>query len=483
MKTRRVGRTAIRPAATGVLIAAVAVGTVIASSFVAAVPAGAAAYSGDQWGLDVIGAPSAWALGTGQGVTIGIVDTGVDYQQQDLAGKIVAGTTMPLNNESSGCATAQQDQNGQDDNGHGTHVAGIATASGAYGVSGVAPGARLVVAKVLDCKGSGSATDVANGIQWVVAHGAKVVNLSIGDAGTGLIDTSNLTGSSFGSALQAAWDAGAIPVVAAGNNGGGLFGLGNANYSGIPAVVVAATGSPSDGGTGQLAWYSNSVNSAQWGVAAPGGDADPPATPACGAYTPSEILSTFWTAQNSTNCYASDEGTSMATPFVSGALALLLGRGLSPTQAVQTLLSTANRAVACGSACSGLVNIAAAMQSLGAPRPASSGSSSAPPAPAPASHGAVASSSGHGPGTTTSAAPTSTTEGPTTSTSAANKQRALDLQGKKASGRGTSAWWLVVPVLVGVAAAGALGLVGRRRNLLRHAASPAPDPSGSPPPA
>ncbi|MHB8594312.1 MAG: S8 family serine peptidase, partial [Acidimicrobiales bacterium] len=126
-------------------------GAVLSAAQVAPSPAGAqarAAYQNLQWGLSAIGAPAAWQYGTGSGVRIGIVDTGIDFAQQDLQGKVVASTVF----QSSTSAGCPQPTSAQDDNGHGTHVAGIAAATGAHGVSGVAPGASLVVAKVLDCK-------------------------------------------------------------------------------------------------------------------------------------------------------------------------------------------------------------------------------------------------------------------------------------------------------------------------------------------
>ena len=479
---RAAGRTRARLG--GAAAACTTTALLAGAAVLGASPAGAApAYMADQWGLSVIGAPAAWQYGTGGGVRIGIVDTGVDAAQEDLQGKVVAATTI-LSNPSGGCASSRQDPGGADDNGHGTHVAGIAAASGHYGVSGVAPGASLVVAKVMDCSGSGYMSDVAAGIDWVVAHGAKVVNLSIGDAGTGLVDTSNLTGNPMASALQSAWQQGAIPVVAAGNNSGGLLGLGNANFSGVPAVVVAATGSPANGEAHVLASYSNTVNSAQWGVAAPGGDdvsppqagnagQTTPSAPTCGSYDQYEVLSTYWTAADPTSCYATDEGTSMATPFVTGALALLVGRGLGPSQAVQTLLQTADHSVACGSRCSGLLDVAAAMRSAAgqAAATAPSAAGHAPTAPS----GAAASAPRPSPASSTTSsrpATTTTTAGPAAHVAAVGAHR--DARG---SGGG---WWIVLPVLVGLAAAAGAAMVGRRRWALRHSGGTLPPPSGTP---
>lgn len=457
----------------------------------AAAPSGSAStahaqYLSDQWGLSAVGAPSVWQYANGAGVDIGIVDTGVDLAQGDLQGKVVAQQSF-VSSPSSGCATPAA-SSAQDDNGHGTHVAGIAAASGAVGVDGVAPAASLVVAKVLDCQGAGSYQDVDTGIHWVVDHGARVVNLSLGDAGTGLVDQSQLTGQALGSALQYAWDHGAVPVVAAGNNANGLLGLGEANYANLPAIVVAATGP-----NGRLASYSNSIDNAQWGVAAPGGD-DPngPTTPTCGLYDSAEILSTYWSAANTTSCYATDEGTSMATPFVTGAVALLLGRGLTPSQAVQTLLSTANHSVSCGSACSGLLNAQAAVLSTVAH---SSPGGSQPP-PGGGSNGAssgtrttTARSGGGTTGTTssppsTAAGPAAASAGPSTSTSAPRTQRRTTVAARTGHGSG-SGWWLPLLVVAGLALLAGAAVVGRRLLVVRRGgpgggpptSGPAPDPS------
>ena len=133
----------------------------------------------DQWSLSRIGAEKAWTRTTGAGIRVGIVDTGVDLEHEDLAGKVV---------ESTSCIGSQGDVakckgSAQDDQGHGTHVAGIASAirDNGKGIAGVAPDAQLVVAKVLGANGSGSTDDINAGIRWVVDHGARVVNLSLGD--------------------------------------------------------------------------------------------------------------------------------------------------------------------------------------------------------------------------------------------------------------------------------------------------------------
>src|SRR5260370_5697467 len=173
-----------------------------------------------QWGLTQIGAPSAWATSTGAGVKVGIVDTGVDLNHEDLAGQILMTTNcIGANGDRSRCTGS-----GQDDNGHGTHVAGIIAAvkDNGKGIAGVAPSAKLIVAKALDANGAGADADVQAGIMWVVDHGAQVVNLSLGD-GSSLPLLVRPTGISapMTAGIEYAWSHGAIPVLAAGNSGGG----------------------------------------------------------------------------------------------------------------------------------------------------------------------------------------------------------------------------------------------------------------------
>ncbi|MBV8235302.1 MAG: S8 family serine peptidase, partial [Acidimicrobiia bacterium] len=211
--------------------------------------------SGSQWDMRQIGAPAARARTTGAGVRIGIVDTGIDAAHEDLAGRTVAFA----NCVQQACADAAP----FDDNGHGTHVSGIAAAAGnGVGITGVAPGAQFVVAKVLDSSGGGSVSDVNAGIHWVVDHGAGVVNLSLG-SGTSLL--SIFGDNSLSDGVEYAWTHGSIAVLAAGNTN--FFGLGSSNYGNAHALVVGATGPG-----GEVASYSSPLGNAQWGLVAPGGD-------------------------------------------------------------------------------------------------------------------------------------------------------------------------------------------------------------------
>jgi subtilisin family serine protease len=299
-----------------------------------------------QWGLETIGAPAAWAKTTGQGVRIGIVDTGVDLDHEDLAGHIVASTSC-LDTEANPrrCAGSAQD-----DLGHGTHVAGIAAAikDNGVGVAGVAPDAELVVAKVF--KGAtASPTDVIAGVKWVVDHGAQVVNLSLGGA---LFVVTATFGSELTEAVDYAWNHGAIPVVAAGNDDLFGAGIGSAVYGEMNALVVGATGHDD-----RVADYSSPTGNAKWAIIAPGGSGHQAQV--------DNIFSTYWT-KGKKNHYGYLAGTSMATPHVTGAVALLLAQGLTKEQAVERILSTADP-VPCGpnsANCRGRLNVARATGAL-----------------------------------------------------------------------------------------------------------------------
>ncbi|MDQ1490305.1 MAG: thermitase [Actinomycetota bacterium] len=295
-----------------------------------------------QWSLAKIGVADAWAHTTGRGVRVGIVDTGVDLNHEDLAGKVVEGTS---------CVGAAGDQakctgSPQDDQGHGTHVAGIIAANkdNGIGIAGVAPDAQLVVAKALNAAGSGTEEDINAGIKWVVDHGAKVVNLSLGDPN--FVFTS-LLGTSMREGIEYAWSHGAVPVVAAGNSDLMGLGLGSSNYGDLDALIVGATG-PDD----KVSSYSSPIGSAKWGILAPGGAGD--------GNKEHDIYSTFWKS-GSPNAYESLAGTSMATPHVVGAVALLLAEGLSPQQAIERLINTSDAKVACDN-CKGRLDLAKATQ-------------------------------------------------------------------------------------------------------------------------
>ena len=299
-----------------------------------------------QWALAQVGAPEAWARTTGAGVRIGIVDTGVDIGHEDLAGKVVASTS---------CLGAAGDParcsgRGQDDNGHGTHVAGIAAAvrGNGLGIAGIAPDADLVVAKVVTASGAAAVPDVVAGIEWVVDHGARVVNLSLDSPA---MTFAGVQADAIAEGLDYAWSQGVIPVLSAGSPRRLGVGLGSRSDRDLNAVVAAATGAD-----GHMTPSSEPTGDARFAVLAPGGSG------AAGGDAATEVLSTFWEAGRH-DAYEARGGPSAAAAYVSGALALLLAEGYNGLGAVERLLQSADGTVPCGESspdCYGRIDVAAA---------------------------------------------------------------------------------------------------------------------------
>ena len=321
----------------------------VTAAAVGVVPTAGARVGSDEeshpsWALAQVGAPQAWARTTGAGIRIGIVDTGVDIAHEDLAGKIVASTSCIA---TAGSA-AHCGGSGQDDNGHGTHVAGIAAAlrGNGVGVAGIAPDAELVVAKVVTASGVATVADVVAGIRWVVDHGARVVNLSLESSA---MTFAGARASAIEDGLDYAWSRGAVPVLSAGSPRRLGIGLGNRSDRDLNAVVVGATAAD-----GRISDSSQPTGDARLALLAPGGlgGSDPAA----------DILSTFWAAGRH-DLYEARGGTSAAAAYVSGALALLLAQGYNALGAVERLLLSADGTVHCGRgspSCYGLLDVATA---------------------------------------------------------------------------------------------------------------------------
>ena len=123
------------------------------------------------WGINKIDAELVWFLGgVGAGVNVGVIDTGISSSHPDLVGNIKGGVSE-----------VGYTSSWNDDNGHGSHVAGIIGAiDNDIGVIGASYSANLYAIKVLDRRGSGYLSDVINGVDWAVANGMQVVNLSLG---------------------------------------------------------------------------------------------------------------------------------------------------------------------------------------------------------------------------------------------------------------------------------------------------------------
>lgn len=416
----------------------------------------------DQWGLAQIHAPEAWPTDSGAGMTIGIVDTGVDASHPDLAGRIGA-TTACLNTggDPSNCGGS-----GDDIDGHGTHVTGIAVANAGngIGVAGVAPNARVVVARVFqqattsDGKPGMSATvaDVNAGIKWVVAQGARVVNLSLGlDPGrpppSNFLILGGQNGQTLGTGIEWAWAQGAVPVLAAGNDANGQI-----DYPNAHAIIVGATRR-----SGQTASYSTSLSNSRWGMVAPGGENS----------DPSEGIVSTWTQGR----YAYLAGTSMAVPHVSAAVAMLLAQGLTKDAAVQRLLATADK-VGCGSGCQGFLDVSRALGVAPVTTPTTADVGAGPAAPSsagargrratievPARSGAAVVAPA--PSTTAPADPTTsaTIEEPTTAVPRPRGQQ-VTLSVRHDDGGGGHAATAAVAVVLLAAVLGATAFAVRRRS-------------------
>lgn len=171
--------------------------------------------------VPLIGAPGVWqrkdsagSRVTGKGTTVAVLDSGVDYSHPDLGGGLGKGHKVV-----GGHDFVNGDEDPMDDNGHGTHVAGIIAGKAAEkgGVTGVAPGANLLAYKVMDADGSGYTSDIIAGIEAASdpanPHRANVINLSLGGPGDGT--------DPLGRAATAAVQAGVVVVAAAGNDGPG----------------------------------------------------------------------------------------------------------------------------------------------------------------------------------------------------------------------------------------------------------------------
>ncbi|WP_105971041.1 S8 family serine peptidase [Streptomyces geranii] len=245
-----------------------------------------------------IGAPTAWASGyDGKGVTIAVLDTGVDQTHPDLAGQEIAEKNF-------GSSPDNVDRVG-----HGTHVASIAAGSGAKSggrYKGVAPGAKILDAKVLGDSGSGSESDIIAGMQWAVDQHANVVNLSLGGTDTAGIDPLE----EAVNALSA--KTGTLFVVAAGNEGP-LAGTIGSPGSAAAALTVGAVDKQD-----RIATFS-SVGPAQDGSLKPNLTA------------PGRFIVAAKAAEGTIGApvgdgYVSLNGTSMATPHVAGAAAVLAQR-------------------------------------------------------------------------------------------------------------------------------------------------------------
>lgn len=247
-------------------------------------------------GAQRIGANTIWNISTGRFVKVAVLDTGIEIGHPDLR-----------NNLKRGINIINPYVVPDDDNGHGTHVAGtIGAADNGYGVVGISPNVYLIPVKVLDSRGRGTLTDLIDGLHWCIENDMQVINMSLG---------TSLYSEAFTRAVKKVYNSGIVMVAAAGN--GGLedaieYPAAYRETLAVGAITLTNTRAP----------YSNAGK--ELSLMAPG----------------SGILSTIWGGT-----YGYMSGTSMATAHVSGVVALILqiNSRLKPFQIDNILASSAER--------------------------------------------------------------------------------------------------------------------------------------------
>lgn len=262
-----------------------------------------------------IRAPQVWEQmrNDGEGITICVVDTGIDATHPDFAGRV--GLTADFSGKGSAL----------DGNGHGTHVASTAAGTGAASGGkyvGVAPGATIMAAKTLSDNGSGRMSSVMAGLEWAAQNGADVLNLSLGSRGSS--DGSD----ALSTMCNAVVDLGKIMVVAAGNSGPRQATIGSPGAADKVITVGASTDQDS------VARFSSRGPTADGRVK--------PDLVAPGSKIVAARAAGTSVGQIVDDHYTGASGTSMSTPHVAGLCALMLraDRSLGPSDLKKMLMAT-----------------------------------------------------------------------------------------------------------------------------------------------
>lgn len=302
------------------------------------------------WNLLNVNAPDVWALGhTGEDVVVAVLDTGVNYNHDDLDGNMWEHPDYPYH----GWSFTSNNNDPMDYHGHGTHCAGTVAGQGASGSqTGVAPNAKIMALQVLTSSGGGTESGVWSAIQFGVDYGADILSLSLGWQHSWGPDRA-----SWRDAMNNALAAGVIASVAAGNEGDqqGSYPIPdnvrtpgdipppwlNPDQSltgGISAVVCVGATDSGDG----IAYFS-SRGPVTWQSINPYNDYA--YNPGMGLIRPDVVapgVSIKSLSHSGTNAYTNMSGTSMATPCVAGVMALMVSKNpnIFPEQIAQILEET-----------------------------------------------------------------------------------------------------------------------------------------------
>jgi serine protease len=261
----------------------------------------------EQWHLQMIGMEKAWDVTRGKGATVAVIDTGVAFEND---AKCYRAKDFAETKFVKGYDFIAKDEHPNDDNGHGTHVAGTIAEStnNGEGCAGIAFEAKVMPLKVLTAEGWGNSADIGSAIRFAADHGADIINMSLGGPSPDSV---------MGNACKYAYKKGVTIVCAAGNSG--------REGVGYPAAFPECIAVSAVGPKGELSYYSS------WGkqicLAAPGGDT---------SYGPQ-----YGVLQNTVrpeDDYYFFQGTSMASPHVAGVAALIRSRGVKEPDKIREVL-------------------------------------------------------------------------------------------------------------------------------------------------
>ena len=293
-----------------------------------------------QWNMTMINMEKAWDIADGKGAVVAVIDTGVAFESyNDKKGKYHLVPDLGQTKFVPGYDFIDNDEHANDDNGHGTHVAGTIAQSthNKVGVVGIAHKASIMPLKVLNRYGYGNIADIAEAIKYAADHGAHVINMSLGGGGDSKL---------MRDAIEYAYKKGVTIVCAAGNEG--------RNRASYPAAYPYAIGVSSVGPDGGLAPYSNYGEGVD--IAAPGGNTKQKREHGI-------LQNTIGRMDPTTDNYEYFQGTSMASPHVAGVAALLVSNGIrDPAKVEEILFATATKKGDVSKYGAGIVNAAAALQ-------------------------------------------------------------------------------------------------------------------------